>query len=139
MLRRDFISKIIEQFVNAISRMLKLDYRKENKKFLENFDESLHTYFKISSEDLDKLLEENEDRDVFLLDEKLRNQLLSLFIRAGLALLHSHEKSKAEKCLEIVKRIQKQHSTLYEFPSEESLRIEKEWNQLRNEIKQLSK
>lgn len=139
MLRRDFISKIIEEFVNAISRMLKLDYRKENKKFLENFDESLHTYFKISSEDLDKLLEENEDRDVFMLDEKLRNQLLSLFIRAGLALLHSHEKSKAEKCLEIVKRIQKQHSTLYEFPSEESLRIEKEWNQLRNEIKQLSK
>lgn len=139
MLRRDFISKIIEQFVNAISRMLKLDYRKENKKFLENFDESLHTYFKISSEDLDKLLEENEDRDVFLLDEKLRNQLLSLFIRAGLALLHSHEKSKAEKCLEIVKRIQKQHSTLYEFPSEESLRIEEEWNQLRDEIKQLSK
>lgn len=139
MLRRDFISKIIEQFVNAISRMLKLDYRKENKKFLEKFDESLHTYFKISSEDLDKLLEENEDRDVFLLDEKLRNQLLSLFIRAGLALLSSHEKSKAEKCLEIVKRIQKQHSTLYEFPSEESLRIEKEWNQLRNEIKQLSK
>lgn len=139
MLRRDFISKIIEEFVNAISRMLKLDYRKEKKKFLENFDESLHTYFKISSEDLDKLLEENEDRDVFLLDEKLRNQLLSLFIRAGLALLYSHEKSKAEKCLEIVKRIQKQHSTLYEFPSEESLRIEKEWNQLRNEIKQLSK
>ena len=106
---------------------------------MENFDESLHTYFKISSEDLDKLLEENEDRDVFLLDEKLRNQLLSLFIRAGLALLYSHEKSKAEKCLEIVKRIQKQHSTLYEFPSEESLRIEEEWNQLRDEIKQSSK
>lgn len=134
MLRRDFVSKIIEEFANAISRMLKLDYIEDKKKFLLNFEESLQTYFQIPSEELNLLLQDHEERDVFLLDEKLKNHLMSLFIRAGLAFINENELEKAKFCLKIIKRIQIQHSTMYEFPNEDTLKISVELAELKEKL-----
>lgn len=136
MLRRDFVSKIIEEFANSISKILKLDYIQDKKKFLSNFEESLQTYFHLSPENLSELLLENEEQDIFLLDEKLKNHLMSLFLRAGLVFLNSNEKPNAKICLEICQRIKNQHSTLFEFPGIESAKIQKEWLELENGIKQ---
>jgi len=134
MLRRDFISKIIEQMVNALARLLKIDIEKEQEKFLENFDELLDTYYLISDEELEKLLESNEERDAILLDEKLKNLQLRLFINAGLVFVRINQTEKAKICVKIIERIQAKHSDVFEFPSEESLKIEEEFERLNAQL-----
>jgi len=123
MLRRDFISKIIEQMVSAVARLLKIDIEKEQEKFLKNFDEMLDTYYQISDEELEKLLASHDERDAMLLDEKLKNLQLRLFINAGLVFIGQNQIEKAKTCLKIIERIQAKHSDVFEFPSEESLKI----------------
>ncbi len=134
MLRRDFISKIIEQMVNAIARLLKIDFEKNTEKFLDEFDVLLDTYFQISDEELEKLWDENEERDALLLDEKLKNQMIHLFVNAGLAFQKTQQEEKAKKCLKIIERIQNQHSNLYEFPSAESLKVQEKIETLTKKI-----
>lgn len=135
MLRRDFISKIIEQMVNAVARLIKIDIENDQEKFLENFEEFLSTYFKISDAELEKLWEENEERDAFLLDEKLKNQLMLLFVHGGLVYVNSNELDKAKSCLKIIERIQNQHSDIYEFPSEEGEKLGEKMEGLKNGLK----
>ena len=134
MLRRDFISKVIEQMINAVARLLKIDYEKETEKFLDEFDSLLDTYFQLSTEELEQLVETDEQHDALLLDEKLKNFQLRLFAHAGLAFMLKSEKEKAEKCLKIIERIQIQHSEVFEFPSVESLKLEEEIEKLKNAL-----
>lgn len=134
MLRRDFISKIIEQMVNAVARLIKIDIENDQEKFLENFEEFLSTYFKISDAELEKLWEENEERDAFLLDEKLKNQLMLLFVQAGIVFQKSNQSEKAKSCVKIIERIQNQHSDIFEFPSEETEKLEEKIEELRNQL-----
>lgn len=124
MLRRDFISKIIEQMVNAIARMIQIDIEKEQEKFLENFDKLLDTYFQISSDELEKLLENHDERDAMLLDEKLKNLQLRLFTNAGLVFFKKKQFEKAKICFKIIERVRAEHSDVFEFPNEESVKIE---------------
>ncbi len=130
MLRRDFISKIIEQMVNAIARLIKIDIEKDQEKFLENFDELLDTYYQISDNELEALLEKHDERDAMLLDEKLKNLQLRLFINAGRVFVQQNQIEKAKTCLKIIERIQTRHSDVFEFPSEESLKIGEEIEEL---------
>ena len=134
MLRRDFISKIIEQMVNAVARLLKTDIEKEQEKFLEDFNEFLKIYFQFPDENLAQLLEENEERDALLLDEKLKTQLLHLFANAGLVYVNSIEFEKAKISLKIIERIQNQHSDLFEFPNEESEKLKMKIEKLTQHI-----
>lgn len=137
MLRRDFISKIIEQMVNAVARLLNLDVKEEPQKFLGQFDELLKTYFQLNEEELNLLLENEEERDAFLLDEKLKNYLIRLFTNAGFAFAGTEQLSKAKICLRIIERIQQQHSNVFEFPSEESSKINEDLNELKQLISAL--
>lgn len=130
MLRRDFISKIIDQMVNAIARLLKKEIKQED--FKKGLEEFLSTYFQISSEELEKLTEENDERDAFLLDEKLKNQLIHLFVQAGFVFQKSNQRKKAKTCVKIIERIQNQHSDIYEFPSEESEKLGKRMEELKS-------
>ena len=123
MLRRDFISKIIEQMVNAIARLIKIDIEKEQEQFLEDFDEFLHTYFQLSDADLALLTEENEGRDGLLLNENLKDQLIHLFVNAGLVFQGNQQSEKAKNCLKIIERIQNQHSGVYTFPNDGSGKV----------------
>src|SRR5690606_8815373 len=136
MLRRDFISKIIEQMVNSVARLLKTDIENEQEKFLEDFNEFLRIYFQFPDENLAQLLEKNEERDAFLLDEKLKNQLLHLFANAGLVYVNVNlnQIEKAKTSLKIIERIQNQHSDLFEFPSEESEKLEMKIEKLTQHI-----
>lgn len=124
MLKQDFLSKIIEQIVESIARILKIDHEKETEKFLNQMDEFLQTYFQISSENLEVLLEDNEKTNVFLTDEKLKNFNLNLFTKAGLAYLNQGKINRANTCLQIIRKIQNHPSNVFEFPSNESRTIE---------------
>lgn len=132
MIRQDFISKIIEQMVTSIARMLKLDYEKETRDYLNSFEELLKSYYKISSAQLEKLLEIDSERDAFLLDEKTKNLQLKLFLNAGLAFHLENEKQKARYCLKIIERIQEQNTRVFEFPSSENLQLNEEILQLKH-------
>lgn len=134
MLKRDFISKIIEQIVNAIARLLKVDHEKETEKFIIDFDELLQTYYHTSLENLELLTEAEDKRDSFLLDEKLKTTQLNLFARAGLAFLIQGNQSKAETCLKIIDRVKNQNSDLFEFPSEEAEANQRLIDELRSKL-----
>lgn len=123
MLRRDFISKIIEQMVNAVARLLELNIKNEPEKFFNQFDELMLTYFKLNSEELHLLLENHDERDALLLDEKLKNYQIRMFLNAGFAFVEMKNLVKAEICVQIIERIQNQHSNVFEFPSAESSKI----------------
>lgn len=137
MLRRDFISKIIEQMVNAVARLLNVDYEKETEKFLDKFDELLTTYFELNHTELKKLLKTDEKRDALLLDEKLKNFQLQTFARAGLAYLKIKNTQNAKDCLEIISRIQHQHSDVFEFPNVESIKLSEEIKLLSSRLNNL--
>ena len=132
MLRRDFISKIIEQMVNAIARLIKIDIEKEQEQFLEDFDEFLHTYFQLSDADLALLTEENEGRDGLLLNENLKDQLIHLFVNAGLVFQGNQQSEKAKNCLKIIQRIKNQHGHIFEFPTEETQKLEEKLKVLKS-------
>jgi len=123
MLRRDFISKIIEQMVNAMARLLELNIEEEPQKFLRDFDELMKTYFNLNSEELNRLLEPDEERDALLLDEKLKNYQIRTFINAAFVFVETNQSEKAKICLEIIERIQQTHSNVFEFPTAESSKI----------------
>lgn len=139
MLRQDFISKIIEQLFTAIAKLLNIDVEKETEMYLASFEELLKTYFKIHSESLSKLLEEDEERDAFLLDEKLRTTQLTMFCEAGLGYLKIGESEKAQNCLHIIERIQTQQPEIFEFPSSESAKLEAEIESLQTKLQTFSK
>jgi len=134
MLRRDFISKIIEQMVNAVARLLELNGKEEPQKFLNQFDELMQTYFKLNAEKLNLLLENEEERDALLLDEKLKNYQIRMFLNAGFAFIETKESNKAKFCVQIIERIQEQHSNVFEFPSAESSKISSDLIELKGLI-----
>lgn len=134
MLRRDFISKIIEQMVNAIARLLELNIQEEPQKFMNGFDELMQTYFSLNSDELNQLLEPNNERDALLLDEKLKNYQIRMFINAGFTFLQTKQSDKAKMCIQIIERIQQQHSNVFEFPSSESSKINQDLMNLKELI-----
>lgn len=134
MLRRDFISKIIEQMVNAVARLLELNVKEEPQKFLIQFDELMQTYFSLNSNELKLLLEENGERDALLLDEKLKNYQIRMFINAGFAFIATKQSDKVKVCIQIIERIQQQHSNVFEFPTAETSKIEQEIKSLKGLI-----
>ncbi|SMC33028.1 hypothetical protein [Moheibacter sediminis] len=134
MLRRDFISKIIEQMVNAVARLLELNGKEEPQKFLNQFDELMNTYFKLNSDKLNLLLENEEERDALLLDEKLKNYQIRMFIDAGFAFIETEQSEKAKICVQIIERIQQQHSNVFEFPTIESSKITQDLIELKELI-----
>lgn len=134
MLRRDFISKIIEQMVNAVARLLELNVKEEPQKFLIQFDELLQTYFSLNSNEIKLLLAENGERDALLLDEKLKNYQIRMFINAGFAFIDIKQSDKVKVCIQIIERIQQQHSNVFEFPTAETSKIEQEIKSLKGLI-----
>lgn len=135
MLRRDFISKIIEQMVDAIARLLRIDFEKEPEKFLTQFDELLDTYYQLEAENLHLLLEPNDERDAILLDEKLKNFQLKLFVNAGFSYLNNKKVVLAQNCLDIIMRIKNKHADVFEFPGNESKKLDEQIAQLEQFLK----
>lgn len=134
MLRRDFVSKIIEQMVNAVARLLELNLNEEPQKFLDEFDELLQTYFNLNVENLPLLLEENEERDALLLDENLKNYQIRVLINAGLVFVQTHQISKAIICIQIIEKIQQKHAAVFEFPTAEISKISQDLMDLKSII-----
>lgn len=120
--------------VNAVARLLELNGKEEPQKFLNQFDELMNTYFKLNSDKLNLLLENEEERDALLLDEKLKNYQIRMFIDAGFAFIETEQSEKAKICVQIIERIQQQHSNVFEFPTIESSKITQDLIELKELI-----
>lgn len=135
MLKKDFISKIIEQIVDSIAKILKIDHEKQAEEFLLQMEIFLQTYFQISSENLNSLLESDDKNDAYLHNEQLNNFYLNLFAKAGLAYFHQGKKEQANICLQIISEIQKNQSNIFQFPSDQSIKIETLIKELQQNLK----
>lgn len=117
--------------VNAVARLLELNIKEEPQKFLNQFDELINTYFQLNDKELSLLLENDEERDALLLDEKLKNYQIRMFINAGFVFIETKQLSKAEICIQIIERVQQQHSNVFEFPTAESSKINEDFKELK--------
>lgn len=134
MLRRDYMLKLIEQFAKMVAKLLDLDFINEPEAFYSDFNSLLKDYFKIKPDELDLLLKEDAARDAMLLDEHSKNSQLLLFARSGFVFAQKGETERARICMEIIERIKTHHSSLFEFPNSESIKIEEEIQRLQDSL-----
>jgi len=136
MLRRDYMLKLIEQFAKMVAKLLDSDFENDTEAFYSDFNSLLKDYFKIKPDELNLLLKEDSARDAMLLDEHSKNSQLLLFARSGFVFGIKGETEKARICMEIIERIKVHHSSLFEFPNLESLKIDEEISKLAEILKQ---
>lgn len=134
MLRRDYMLKLIEQFAKMVAKLLDSDFENEPETFYSDFNSLLKDYFKIKPDELDLLLKEDAARDAMLLDEHSKNSQLLLFARSGFVFAEKGEIERARICMEIIERIKTHHSSLFEFPNSESIKIEEEIQRLKDSL-----
>lgn len=138
MLRRDYMLKLIEQFAKMVAQLLaKLldsDFVNEAETFYSDFNSLLKDYFKIKPDELNLLLKDDAARDALLLDEHSKNSQLMLFARSGFVFAKNGETERARICMEIIERIKAHHSSLFEFPNSESIKIEEEIQRLQDSL-----
>lgn len=134
MLRRDYMLKLIEQFAKMVAKLLDSDFENEPETFYSDFNSLLKDYFKIKPDELDLLLKEDPARDAMLLDEHSKNSQLLLFARSGFVFAEKGEIERARICMEIIERIKTHHSSLFEFPNSESIKIEEEIQRLKDSL-----
>lgn len=120
--------------VEMIARMMKMDVEKDSEEFLVVFNELLKSFYQISDEELENLINENPEKDQLLFEENLRNSQLQLFLKAANAYFNSGDWGKVKICLKIIDRIQSQPTKLFEFSPNESLRMEDEIVSLKNKL-----
>lgn len=135
MLRRDYMLKLIEQFAKMVAKLLDSDFENETEAFYSDFNSLLKDYFKINPDELNLLLKEDAARDAMLLDEHSKNSQLLLFARSGFVFAKKGETERARICMEIIERIKTHHSSLFEFPNSESLKIDEEISKLAEILK----
>lgn len=137
MIRKDFISKIVDLMINSLGGLLKIEPNVDTVKFVTEFDNLLKEYFKIKSDQLNLLLEADEERDMIFLDEKVKNLQLRMFTNAGLAYLNQNENQKAHFCSQIIDRLQNQHAHVFEFPTPEILTLQSDIQNFRAQLNQI--
>ena len=72
MIKQDFISKYIQELNKTLARIISLEIGNADEGFLIIFNQMLQSYYKIDDNNLSTLLEENEERDQFLLADELK-------------------------------------------------------------------
>ncbi|ADX67852.1 MULTISPECIES: hypothetical protein [Weeksella] len=126
MLKRDFIAKYIEELGKMLSKLLDIEYYKDAvSEFDYYFKEMLHSYYHINDEQLQVLLEEDEERDLFLLSFDMKNKNILAFAKAAHYYVEQGETEKARQILAIIERINRVNSDVFRFPTEEDTWVEK--------------
>lgn len=126
MLKRDFIAKYIEELGKMLSKLLDIEnYKDAVSDFDYYFKEMLHAYYHIDDEQLQLLLEENEERDLFLLSFDMKNKNILAFAKAAHYYAEQGETEKARQILAIIQRINQVNSDVFRFPTEEDNWVQK--------------
>jgi len=119
MIKQDFISKYIQELAKTLAKIMALEISNSDEGFLIIFNQMLQSYYKIDDNQLAILLEENQERDQFLLADELKKKNLLTFMKAIRVYLSNNSINKAQACYEILKRIEGVNSGIFQFPTEE--------------------
>ena len=126
MIKQDFISKYIQELNKTLARIISLEIGNADEGFLIIFNQMLQSYYKIDDNNLSTLLEENEERDQFLLADELKKKNILTFMKAIRIYLNREDVAKAKTSYEVLKRIESINSGIFQFPTEEDNLIAQE-------------
>ena len=126
MIKQDFISKYIQELNKTLARIISLEVGNADEGFLIIFNQMLQSYYKIDDNNLSTLLEENEERDQFLLADELKKKNILTFMKAIRIYLNREDAVKAKASYEVLKRIESINSGIFQFPTEEDNLIAQE-------------
>ena len=126
MIKQDFISKYIQELNKTLARIISLEVGNSDDGFLIIFNQMLQSYYKIDDNNLSTLLEENEERDQFLLADELKKKNILTFMKAIRIYLNREDVEKAKASYEVLKRIESINSGIFQFPTEEDNLIAQE-------------
>ncbi|STD53308.1 hypothetical protein [Empedobacter falsenii] len=126
MIKQDFISKYIQELNKTLARIISLEVGNADEGFLIIFNQMLQSYYKIDDNNLSTLLEENEERDQFLLADELKKKNILTFMKAIRIYINREDFTKAKASYEVLKRIESINSGIFQFPTEEDNLIAQE-------------
>ena len=126
MIKQDFISKYIQELNKTLARIISLEIGNSDEGFLIMFNQMLQSYYKIDDNQLLVLLEENQERDQFLLADELKKKNQLTFMKAIRVYTSNQSIDKAKAAFEVLKRIEAFQSGIFQFPTEEDQIIAKE-------------
>lgn len=126
MIKQDFISKYIQELNKTLARIISLEIGNADEGFLIIFNQMLQSYYKIDDNNLSTLLEENDERDQFLLADELKKKNILTFMKAIRIYLNREDVAKAKASYEVLKRIESINSGIFQFPTEEDNLIAQE-------------
>ena len=133
MLKKDFISKYVEELGKMLTKLLDIEqFQEAVSQFDFYFDEMLHTYYKIDTNKLAILLEPNEERDLFLLNFEMKNKNILAFAKAANYFHAKGENEKVETIKKIIERINLVQSDVFRFPTSEDLEVQKNLEDIKN-------
>lgn len=119
MIKQDFISKYIQELAKTLARIMALDVGDSDEGFLIIFNQMLQSYYKIDDNQMNILLEENQERDQFLLADELKKKNQLTFIKAIRVYLNRQDMMKAKATFEVLKRVESNQSGIFQFPTAE--------------------
>lgn len=126
MIKQDFISKYIQELAKTLAKILSLELGNADDGFLIIFNQMLQSYYKIDDNHLEILLEEDQERDQFLLSDELKKKNLLTFMKAIRVYLNQGNTEKAKASYSVLKRIENINTGIFQFPTEEDNLIAKE-------------
>ncbi|WP_313374908.1 hypothetical protein [Chishuiella sp.] len=126
MIKQDFISKYIQELAKTLAKILSLELGNADDGFLIIFNQMLQSYYKIDDNHLEILLEENQERDQFLLSDELKKKNLLTFMKAIRVYLNQGNTEKAKASYLVLKRIESINTGIFQFPTEEDALIANE-------------
>lgn len=126
MIKQDFISKYIQELAKTLAKILSLELGNADDGFLIIFNQMLQSYYKIDDNHLEVLLEEDQERDQFLLSDELKKKNLLTFMKAIRVYLNQGNKEKAKASYLVLKRIESINTGIFQFPTEEDALITNE-------------
>ena len=137
MIRKDFISKYIEELGKSLARLIAYEVGDEDENFIFHFNEMLRSYYRIDDNELAILLEADQERDQFLFSDELKKKSIRTYLKASKIYTVIGENEKALICFKIVERIRDVNSGIFQFPTEEDALIDQEYQAAKTLFKDL--
>ncbi len=119
MIKQDFISKYIQELAKTLAKIMALEIGNSDEGFLIIFNQMLQSYYKIDDNQMLTLLEEDQQRDQFLLADELKKKNQLTFMKAIKVYLSNGSVDKAKAAYQVLQRIESVNSGIFQFPTAE--------------------
>ena len=120
MIKQDFISKYIQELAKTLAKIMALEIGNSDEGFLIIFNQMLQSYYKIDDNQMLILLEEDQQRDQFLLADELKKKNQLTFMKAIKVYVSNGSTEKAKAAYQVLQRIENINSGIFQFPTAEN-------------------